>query len=83
MFSMEGADLRFTREAINEIADQALEMKTGARALRSIMEKIMLDVMYDLPTITEQVEVVINGGVVKGKSKAKIVSIPAQKKDAA
>jgi len=58
-------------------------MKTGARALRSIMEKIMLDVMYDLPTITEQVEVVINGGVVKGKSKAKIVSIPAQKKDAA
>ena len=83
MFSMEGADLRFTREAINEIADQALEMKTGARALRSIMEKIMLDIMYDLPTITEQVEVVINGGVVKGKSKAKIVSIPAQKKDAA
>jgi ATP-dependent Clp protease ATP-binding subunit ClpX len=83
MFSMEGADLRFTKEAINEIADQALEMKTGARALRSIMEKIMLDVMYDLPTITEQVEVVINGGVVRGRSKAKIVSVPTQKKDAA
>ena len=39
---MEGAELRFTREAIQHIAEQALEMKTGARALRSIMENIML-----------------------------------------
>ena len=75
--------MRFTREAINEIADQALEMKTGARALRSIMEKIMLDVMYDLPTIAEQVEVVINGGVVKGKSKAKVTPVTEKKRDAA
>ena len=80
LFLMEGAHLHFTREAIQTIADQALEMKTGARALRSIMETIMLDVMYDLPTIDEPVKVVINAGVVKGKSKAKVTPIETGKK---
>tara|TARA_B100001115_G_C15846388_1_gene426687 strand:+ start:562 stop:1869 length:1308 start_codon:yes stop_codon:yes gene_type:complete len=80
LFLMEGAHLHFTREAIQAIADQALEMKTGARALRSIMETIMLDVMYDLPTIDEPVKVVINAGVVKGKSKAKVTPIQTGKK---
>ena len=80
---LEGAELRFTKEAITEIAEQALTMKTGARALRSIMESVMLDVMYDLPAIEEPVEVVINAGVLKGKSKAKINRLPQKKRDAA
>ena len=80
---MEGAHLRFTREAILAIAQQAVQMKTGARALRSIMETIMLDVMYDLPAIEGAVEVVISAGVVKGKGKAKINPIPTEKRDAA
>lgn len=72
LFSMEGADLHFTRDAIAAIAEKAIELKTGARALRSIMERIMLDVMYDLPQ-TENVEkVVINRGVVEGRSKPKL-----------
>ena len=83
MFSMEGANLRFTKEAVNELASQAIEMKTGARALRSIMEKIMLDVMYNLPAIESPVDVVINGSVVKGKSKAKVTPITEKKRDAA
>jgi len=83
MFLLEGAELRFTREAITEIAEQALTMKTGARALRSIMESVMLDVMYDLPAIDEPVEVVINAGVIRGKTKAKIVRLPAKKRNAA
>ena len=83
LFLMEGAHLRFTREAILAIAQQAVEMKTGARALRSIMETIMLDVMYDLPAIEGAVEVVISAGVVKGKGKAKINPIPTEKRDAA
>ena len=49
-FFLEGAP-SFAREAILCIAQQAVEVKTGARALRSIMETIMLDAMYDLPTI--------------------------------
>ena len=77
--------MHLTREAIQSIADQALEMKTGARALRSIMESIMLDVMYDLPAIEEPVKVVINAGVVKGKSKAKVTPLESKskKRDAA
>ncbi len=72
LFSMEGADLHFTRDAVAAIAEKAIELKTGARALRSIMERIMLDVMYDLPQ-TENVEkVVINRGVVEGRSKPKL-----------
>ena len=83
MFMLDGAELRFTREAITAIAKQALTMKTGARALRSIMETVMLDVMYELPAIEEPVEVVINAGVIRGKSKAKIVPLPEKKRDAA
>jgi len=83
LFLMEGAELRFTREAVLAIADKAILMKTGARALRSIMEDIMLDIMYELPNIDHPVEVVISAGVVKGKSKAKVISIPIGKKDAA
>ena len=83
LFLMEGAELRFTKDAVIAIAEQAISMKTGARALRSIMENIMLDIMYDLPTIEEPVEVVISAGVVKGKSKAKISTLPNPKRDAA
>ena len=83
LFIMEKAELRFTREAVLSIAEQALAMKTGARALRSIMESIMLDVMYDLPAFSEPVEVVINAGVVKGKSKAKVFPLEKPKRNAA
>ncbi len=58
-------------------------MKTGARALRSIMEAVMLDVMYDLPTINEPVEVIINAGVIRGKTKAKVISLGQKKRNAA
>lgn len=72
LFSMEGADLHFTPDAVAAIADRAIELKTGARALRSIMERIMLDVMYELPQ-TENVEkVVINRAVVEGSAKPKL-----------
>ena len=83
LFSMEGAELRFTKEAVTEIAKQAIELKTGARALRSIMENAMLDVMYDLPEMDEPMEVVINAAVLRGKAKAKVKAIPHKKRDAA
>ncbi|MEC8420021.1 MAG: ATP-dependent Clp protease ATP-binding subunit ClpX [Verrucomicrobiota bacterium] len=83
LFLMEDAELHFTREAILEICEQAISLKTGARALRSIMENIMLDVMYDLPTCEEPVRVTINTAVVKGKGKAKISQLTLPKQDAA
>jgi len=82
LFSMEGAELHFTREAVAAIAEKAIELKTGARALRSIMERIMLDVMYDLPQ-TENVEkVVINRAVVEGRGKPKLHLVKALEPDA-
>lgn len=72
LFSMEGVKLQFTRDAITAIADKAIQLKTGARALRAIMEHIMLDVMYDLPESKNVSEVVINRAVVEGRGQPKI-----------
>lgn len=83
LFLMEGAELHFTREAILEICEHAIQMKTGARALRSIMENIMLDVMYDLPSIKEPSKVTISAAVVRGKGKAKVLPLNPPKKNAA
>ncbi|MGF1484101.1 MAG: ATP-dependent Clp protease ATP-binding subunit ClpX [Opitutales bacterium] len=67
LFSIEGAKLHFTRDAIAAVAEKAIELKTGARALRSIMEEVMLDIMYQLPSEEGIEEVVINRAVVEGK----------------
>ncbi len=67
LFAMDGVRLRFTSDAVKAIALKAIELKTGARALRSIMEKIMLEVMYELPQREDVTEVVIDAGVVAGK----------------
>ncbi|MBK8478196.1 MAG: ATP-dependent Clp protease ATP-binding subunit ClpX [Opitutaceae bacterium] len=69
LFAIDGVRLRFTRDAVHEIALKAMELKTGARALRSILEKLMLDVMYEVPHREGVVEVVIDRGVVLGKKK--------------
>jgi ATP-dependent Clp protease ATP-binding subunit ClpX len=69
LFAMDGARLRFTSDAIRAIAQKAIELKTGARALRAIMEQLMLEVMYDLPQRDDVVEVVIDAACVAGKRK--------------
>ncbi|MEC8404467.1 MAG: ATP-dependent Clp protease ATP-binding subunit ClpX, partial [Verrucomicrobiota bacterium] len=75
LFSMDGAKLRFTRDGICAIAEKALILKTGARALRSIMERVMLDVMYDLPQLTKIAEIVVNRAVVEGRAQPKLKKI--------
>ncbi len=69
LFAMDGVRLRFTSDAIKAIALKAIELKTGARALRSIMENLMLEVMYELPQRDDVTEVVIDAGVVAGRRK--------------
>ena len=69
LFAMDGVKLRFSRDAVHEIALKAMELKTGARALRSILEKLMLDVMYEVPHRQGVSEVVIDRAVVLGKKK--------------
>ncbi len=67
LFAMDGVRLRFTADAVKAIAAKAIELKTGARALRAIMENIMLEVMYDLPQRDDVAEVIIDASVVAGK----------------
>ena len=56
----DGVKLRFTKDALEEIADRAIERKCGARGLRAIMEEFMTDIMYNLPDRADIVECVIN-----------------------
>ena len=69
LFAMDGVRLRFTSDAVKAIAQKAIDLKTGARALRSIMENIMLEVMYDLPQRDDVIEVIIDSAVVAGRRK--------------
>jgi ATP-dependent Clp protease ATP-binding subunit ClpX len=67
LLAMEGANLVVTKDALRAMAQQAATKGTGARALRSMFEKIMLDVMYDVPSREDVADVVINRAVVEGK----------------
>lgn len=78
LFDMEGVELQFTEDALSSVAKRAIERKTGARGLRSILEGILLDSMFDLPTMEGVSEVVVNREVVEGR--AKPLSIYAEKK---
>jgi ATP-dependent Clp protease ATP-binding subunit ClpX len=72
LFAMDGVQLRFTRDAVRAIAQKSLELKTGARALRAILEKLMLEVMYDLPHRDDIAEVIIDQAVVEGRKKPQL-----------
>ncbi len=69
LFEMEGIKLAFSEDAVAAIARKAIARKTGARGLRSIMEGVLLDTMYDLPSLDGVEEVVINGEVIEGRAK--------------
>jgi len=68
LFDMEGVELSFSDDSLKAIAKKAIARKTGARGLRSIMETILLDTMFDLPGMDGVEEVVINGEVVDGNA---------------
>jgi len=73
LFNMEGVQLEFREEALHAISSRAKERKTGARGLRTIMENILLDVMYDLPSMQNVSKVVVDDAVVRGEAKPFIV----------
>ncbi len=69
LFSMEHADLKFTEKALNAIASRAAERQTGARGLRSIIEDVMLDIMFELPDQPRGSQYVITDAIVEGREK--------------
>ena len=76
LLEMDGVDLEFEPEAIDLIAQEAIKRKTGARALRSIVEEIMLDVMYDVPTKGDVTKFVVTADMVKNRKNAEVVPLP-------
>ena len=73
LLGIEDVKLTFTPEALDAIADKAMQRKTGARGLRSIVEEVLLDVMFDLPSKTDIVEVIINADCVTDKKQPELV----------
>jgi len=67
LFAMDNVGLTFTKDALRALSQEAVRKGTGARALRAILEKLMLDLMYDLPSREDILEVTINRAVVDGK----------------
>ncbi|MBD8918774.1 MAG: ATP-dependent Clp protease ATP-binding subunit ClpX [Bacteroides sp.] len=82
LFEMDDVKLTFEKDAVDAIAELALERKTGARGLRSIMENTMMDVMYRIPSDDTIEEVIITKGAVKGESKPLVVRKEAAVKQA-
>ena len=73
LFEMEGVELEFREDGVRAIARKAMQRKTGARGLRTILESILLDTMYDLPSLKGVQRVVVDQSVVEGHSKPYIV----------
>ncbi|MGY8869860.1 MAG: ATP-dependent Clp protease ATP-binding subunit ClpX [Pseudomonadales bacterium] len=82
LFEMEGAEVDFRKEALHAIAKHALERKTGARGLRSILEGTLLDIMYQLPSMENVSKVVIDEGVIDGTSEPILIYEAPEKKAA-
>jgi ATP-dependent Clp protease ATP-binding subunit ClpX len=83
LFEMEDVELEFREEALRAIARKAMERKTGARGLRSILETILLDIMYDLPSMEGVSKVVIDEGVISGESEPLLIYKNAEQSVAA
>jgi ATP-dependent Clp protease ATP-binding subunit ClpX len=73
LFEMEGTELEFRLEALRTVAHKAKERNTGARGLRSILERVLLDTMYELPSMDNVVKVTVDEAVIENKSKPLIL----------
>jgi len=73
LFEMEGTELEFREDALRAIAKRAMQRKTGARGLRTILETVLLDTMYDLPSMSNASKVVVDDAVVNGETKPYVI----------
>lgn len=78
LLDMDGVDLEFEQGAVDLIASEAIKRKTGARALRSIVEEIMLDVMYDVPSKENVTHFAVTAEMVKNRKSAELLKLPTK-----
>jgi len=81
-FQFDDVDLVFTDDALESVADEALKRGTGARGLRAILEEVLLDVMYDLPSRSDVVRCVVDRGVVMEKMHPTLVTVDSDRRTA-
>ncbi len=80
LFEIDGVDLEFNEEALLAIADEALKRSTGARGLRAILEEVMLEIMYELPSRKDVTRVLITRDVIEKKENPLLVTVDAKRK---
>ncbi len=73
LFEMEGVELEFRPEALQAVAKKALKRKTGARGLRTILEQVLLDTMYELPSLEHVSKVVVDDAVIEGQAEPYLI----------
>ena len=73
LFDMEGCELEIREDALRAVARKAMERKTGARGLRSILEQVLLDTMYELPSMEKVAKVVVDEGAITGDSEPLLI----------
>jgi ATP-dependent Clp protease ATP-binding subunit ClpX len=73
LFEMEGSDLEFRPDALNAVARKALKRKTGARGLRTILEQVLLDTMYELPSLENVTKVVVDESVINNQAEPYLI----------
>jgi ATP-dependent Clp protease ATP-binding subunit ClpX len=73
LFGMESVELDLRQEALQAVAEKAIERKTGARGLRSILETILLETMYKIPSEDGVIKVVVDGSVIDGENEPLLV----------
>ena len=73
LFEMDGVQLEIEEDALEAVADKAIERKTGARGLRGILEDVMTDIMYDIPSRDDVEKCIINAGVVRGEEEPRLI----------
>ncbi len=73
LFEMEGVELEFRPEALAAVAHKALKRKTGARGLRTILEHVLLDTMYELPSLEHVSKVVVDDAVINGQAEPYLI----------
>jgi len=80
LFNMEGVELDLRHDALEAIADKAIDRKTGARGLRSILETVLLDTMYNIPSESDVFKVVVDASVINGDNEPLLVYEQQEKK---
>jgi len=83
LFEMEGVELEIREDALRAVARRAMDRKTGARGLRTMLEQVLLDTMYDLPSMKNVTKVVVDEAVVTGASPPYLIFSGGEKQLAA